>query len=105
MSTNSTENTGTEQPNSDATQQTNSGQPSQEQVDAAVKQNLPDASSMTPDQFLTEIRALPERIVDALKEATASSTTSTTTAPPVETEQVKSGLFNGKTLSEWWFGK
>jgi len=93
--------------------QSESGTVSQSEVreavnNAAASSNV-DPDNMTPRQLVELINALPDRIVDAIREATPPKTNSDNNAASTggdnPVEKSKAGLFGGKSFGEWWVGK
>jgi hypothetical protein len=64
-----------------------------------------DPDNMTPKQLVELINALPDRIVDAIKEAAPAKTVANPQPEEKPVESSKSGLFGGKSFGEWWVGK
>jgi hypothetical protein len=79
-----------------------------EAVNTQAQSQGVDASSMTPQQLVEMINALPDRIVDAIREATPARSTATqqdsSQAEDKTVERSKAGLFGGKSFAEWWTG-
>lgn len=98
--------TATPEPTSNPPSGQSEQQPTQEAVQQATQQHVEDAQrrvaagEITPDQFLAELRSLPDKVVDAIREAFPAPSKTATTATETQQQQQKETPGPGRK----WFG-